>query len=105
MFTIYTPELVCLSKVHHIGFGMQWRVRLNVLQFWSAANRVVELIEGICQTLVSPDPRYWLIPEVLQCYLQQPALYQQRAREWTDKFAIADASACTSVPIAPPRHV
>lgn len=103
-FPFYPPQLVGLSKVYHIGFGMQGQVRLAVLDFWSAANRVVELIESIRQILVSPDPRHLLIPEVLQCYMQRPTLCLQWARDWTDRFATVDVPPCTPAPVSPPRH-
>jgi len=82
------PKLVFKTKIYHPNISAQGNICLDILKDqWSPALTVSKVLLSICSLLTDANPKDPLVPEIANEYINDKFAYEQKAREWTQKYA------------------
>ena len=82
------PKLNFKTKIYHPNISAQGNICLDILKDqWSPALTIGKVLLSISSLLTDANPKDPLVPEIANEYINNRAAYDQKAREWTLKYA------------------
>jgi ubiquitin-conjugating enzyme E2 D len=82
------PKVVFLTKIYHPNISPQGNICLDILKDqWSPALTVVKVLLSISSLLTDANPKDPLVADAANLYLKDRDAFNQKAREWTQKYA------------------
>jgi ubiquitin-conjugating enzyme E2 D len=78
------------TKVYHPNVNSQGSICLDILKDqWSPALTISKVLLSISSLLTDANPDDPLVPEIAHIYKTDRQRYEETAREWTRKYAMA----------------
>ncbi|KAA8491387.1 Constitutive photomorphogenesis protein 10 [Porphyridium purpureum] len=81
------PRLIFRSRIYHCNVSSRGNIRGTVLDAWSSACRVSDVMDGLCQLMREPSENEAASPALAHQMTTDRAKYLEIAREWTRRFA------------------
>jgi len=82
------PKVTFKTRIYHPNISAQGNICLDILKDqWSPALTIGKVLLSICSLLTDANPRDPLVPEIANEYINNKKLYEEKARDWTQKYA------------------
>ncbi|XP_015878785.2 constitutive photomorphogenesis protein 10 [Ziziphus jujuba] len=82
------PKVVFKTRIYHCNVDSAGNLRLEILKdSWSPALTITKVLLAIRSIFTNPDPYNPLVPGIARLYLTDRAKHDERAAEWTMRFA------------------
>jgi ubiquitin-conjugating enzyme E2 D/E len=83
------PKVLFKTKIYHPNISPSGNICLDILKNqWSPALTIGKVLLSISSLLSDANPKDPLVPEIANIYIENRALYDKNAREWTLKYAM-----------------
>ena len=88
-YPFHAPKIVFETKIYHCNINAQGHICVSFLKDeWSPILTVPKMLLMICSLLTDANPDDPLVPDIAQLYKTNRALHDERAKEWTRKYAM-----------------
>lgn len=82
------PKVTFKTKIYHPNINAHGGICLDILKDqWSPALSIAKVLLSISSLLTDANPSDPLVPEIARIYVQDRALFDRTAREWTQRYA------------------
>jgi len=83
------PKIVFETKIYHCNINEQGQICVSFLKDeWSPILTVSKMLLMICSLLTDPNPDDPLVLEIAQLLKSDKTLHDERARQWTKRYAM-----------------
>jgi ubiquitin-conjugating enzyme E2 D/E len=87
-FPLKPVEVVLKTPIYHPNFGPKGQVCLELIKGkWSPVIKTIQVLEELYSRLVAPEADGGLQAEIAAQLRDNRPLFEQTAKEWTQKFA------------------
>ena len=82
------PKITFSSKIYHPNINSNGSICLDILKDqWSPALTISKVLLSISSLLTDANPDDPLVPEIAKLYKEDRSAFDEKAREWTRKYA------------------
>ena len=82
------PKVTLQTRIYHCNIDQHGGISLDILSDqWSPALSIATILISIMSLLSEPNPDNPLVPEISRIYKVDKVQHDQRAKEWTEKYA------------------